>query len=153
MKLEVHCQNCKEYVLETDTEILEEPLRGHMFNLRPEREWILDFDDTAEDQQLACPMCGWGFHVEQKLLVRKIPEFYPVATRHLSDSVIEGKPKKIVKFFSKYEEKPPPKVPEEKTYVEVEGEKKEKAIKQKADKKLIISKRTKNRLRRQENAS
>jgi hypothetical protein len=110
MKLEVYCCNCKEYILETDTEILDTPLKGFMFKVRPDREWWLDFDDNNEGLNLTCPVCGWMFHVEQSLMVRKKYEFFPANERTLGNgAAVHGKPKKLKKLFATPE---PPVKPE-----------------------------------------
>ena len=110
MKLEVFCgnRNCGEYVLDTDTDVLDDPLKGYMFTPRTDREWQSEFDNEAEGMNLTCPMCGWVFHVEQVLTVHHTPEFYPVSMRHLGDTKITGNVKKIKKFFVLYEPKPEP---------------------------------------------
>ena len=120
-KLEVYCCNCKEHILEADTDTLASPLKGSMFKVRPEREWYLSFDDVCEGLNLTCPVCGWAFHVEQSLLVRKAPEggyaldvtqsdmiqkFQEYGVKDVKGIVgvtITGKPKKLVKLFA-----PPP---------------------------------------------
>ena len=121
-KLEVYCCNCKEHILEADTDTLASPLRGSMFKVRPEREWYLSFDDVCEGLNLTCPVCGWAFHVEQSLMVRKpvrrgsglqvtekemIQDGVEFKTEDNGKGIvgvmITGKPKKLVKLFA-----PPP---------------------------------------------
>lgn len=132
MKLEVYCGNCKEHILEADTDTLEQPLTGAMFKVRPEREWYLSFDNECEGINLTCPVCGWMFHVEQSLLVRKAPR--RCHSLHIADAdmvnqkmvfepdnkgmvamMITGKPKKLVKLFA-----PPPEPEPELVAVESE---------------------------------
>lgn len=99
MRLEVFCgnRNCGEYILDTDTDVLASPLKGHMFKPRPDREWQHSFDEESEGMNLTCPMCEWAFHVEQVLIVRKPTE----------DAKITGKVWRILKHFVP----PPPKPP------------------------------------------
>ena len=120
-KLEIYCCNCKEHILEADTDTLKQPLNGSMFKVRPEREWFLSFDDECEDHNLTCPVCGWAFHVEQSLLVRKTPkggyalnvtqpdmiqkfqEYDVKDVKGIVGVMITGKPRKLVNLFA-----PPP---------------------------------------------
>ena len=118
-KLEVYCGNCKEHILEADTDTLGLPLTGAMFKVRPDREWYLYFDGECMHQNLTCPQCGWPFHVEQSLLVRKsvrqghglqITEKDMIqrgVTFEGASLLVTGKPKKIIKMFA-----PPPPEPE-----------------------------------------
>lgn len=89
MIIKIHCQNCKEYILQAETSKLDRPLVGAMFTIRPDREWYA-FEGDAVDMDLVCPMCAWTFHENQKLLYqrpvkglnRAYPYIPPVKTLH-----------------------------------------------------------------------
>lgn len=68
MIIDIYCINCREFIYQADTHTLKKPLEGHMFPLRPDREWV-PLPPDAKDMDLVCPMCSWTFHEYGKLLV------------------------------------------------------------------------------------
>lgn len=87
MKIEVFCGACKEYILDTNPEVLELPLAGHMFSVREGREWDM-FHPSVTGLELICPMCSWTFHVEEKLIVGS-PNRQPQAVNDIIDNLPE----------------------------------------------------------------
>jgi hypothetical protein len=67
VRVKVLCSNCKEHILFTETDKLSLPLKGTMFEHRPDREWGY-FHESAIDLDLVCPMCGWTFHQDNTIL-------------------------------------------------------------------------------------
>lgn len=61
MNIDVYCCNCKEYILQADTETLKSPLVGDMFKQKTGMEWDM-FSTSATGNDLTCPKCEWVFH-------------------------------------------------------------------------------------------
>lgn len=61
------CNNCKVDILRANSDFLKTPLYGFMFTVKPQMEWSI-FDGSATGNDLICPMCGWCFHDNGKLL-------------------------------------------------------------------------------------
>ena len=60
MNLRIKCLNCREEVLQCETQELWTPLKGSMFKVKKDMEWaIFSPEDTGRD--LICPMCNWCF--------------------------------------------------------------------------------------------
>lgn len=68
MILDIYCMNCKEHILQADTDTLKDPLKGHMFKIKPKMEWDIVFTDDSAGLDLACPKCTWSFCEDDKLL-------------------------------------------------------------------------------------
>lgn len=67
MDIKIFCMNCKEEILQADTDTLRSPLIGNMFRVKKDMEWSL-FSPHDIDKDLICPRCEWCFHVDGKLM-------------------------------------------------------------------------------------
>ena len=87
MIIDIYCQNCKEHVLQADTDTLKLPLIGSMFTQKTGMEWAI-FSPSSVGNDLICPMCESCFHWDDMVTTKINGELYTNKPEELAFEVL-----------------------------------------------------------------